>query len=124
MRGDRLVRRSLGAGDAGASWGAGLEVRPPAGSTRRPHGSGGEAVIRLPDPMEHPTCSVEEAGVWLGLGRSAAYEAAGRGEIPTIRFGRSLRVPTAALRRLLALDETASGEAEAPVVPIRRRSGG
>ncbi len=38
---------------------------------------------------------------YFGIGRSAAYEAARRGEIPTIRIGRKLLVPIAALERLL-----------------------
>ena len=59
----------------------------------------------FPRPEEQPTMTIEEAGRWLGLGRSAAYEAAKRGEIPTIRFGRRLVVPTAGPRRLLQLDE-------------------
>lgn len=59
----------------------------------------------FPRPEEKPTITIEEAGRWLGLGRPAAYEAARRGEIPTIRFGRRLVVPTAGLRRLLQLDE-------------------
>ena len=45
--------------------------------------------------------SVVEAGQLLGLGRSAAYAAAGRGEIPTLRFGRKLVVPVAELERLV-----------------------
>ena len=47
------------------------------------------------------TISVPEAGRWLGIGRNAAYEAARRGDIPTIRIGRLLRVPVAALERKL-----------------------
>jgi excisionase family DNA binding protein len=47
------------------------------------------------------TVSVPEAGRWLGIGRNAAYEAARRGEIPTIRIGRLLRVPVVALERKL-----------------------
>lgn len=47
------------------------------------------------------TVSVPEAGKWLGIGRNAAYEAARRGEIPTIRIGRLLRVPVVALERKL-----------------------
>lgn len=46
--------------------------------------------------------SVEEAGALLDLGRSGSYEAARRGQIPTIRIGRRLLVPKAALDRLLA----------------------
>jgi hypothetical protein len=51
------------------------------------------------------TTSVPEAGRALGLSRNASYEAAKRGEIPTLRFGRRLVVPVAALRRMLALPE-------------------
>jgi excisionase family DNA binding protein len=41
------------------------------------------------------TLSVPEAGRKLKLGRNASYAAAARGEIPTLRFGRKLRVPKA-----------------------------
>ena len=58
----------------------------------------------VPDPRAEPTLSVERAGRLVGLGRSAAYEAATRGELPTIRFGRRVVVPTAALLRLLGFD--------------------
>jgi excisionase family DNA binding protein len=47
------------------------------------------------------TCTVPEAGKILGLGRNSAYEAARNGELPTIRFGRRIVVPKAALKRLL-----------------------
>lgn len=47
------------------------------------------------------TMTVPEAGQKLGLGRNAAYEAAARGEIPTIKFGKLLKVPTAAFERML-----------------------
>jgi excisionase family DNA binding protein len=47
------------------------------------------------------TVSVEEAGRILGCSRNSAYEAARRGELPTIRLGRKIRVPKAALERLL-----------------------
>ena len=45
--------------------------------------------------------TVPEAGKKLGLGRNAAYAAAARGDIPVIRFGKSLRVPIVAFERLL-----------------------
>jgi excisionase family DNA binding protein len=51
-----------------------------------------------------PTISVPEAARLLGVGRNAAYEAVARGQIPVIRIGRMLRVPKAALKRMLALD--------------------
>lgn len=63
-------------------------------------------------PMQHQTpdaahrwrqtLTVPEAGKVLGIGRSAAYEAARTGEIPTIRIGRRILVPAMALDRLLA----------------------
>lgn len=45
--------------------------------------------------------TVPEAGEILGLGRNASYEAARRGDIPTIRLGKLLRVPKVALDRML-----------------------
>ena len=50
---------------------------------------------------ERLTVTVEEAGRMLGIGRGLAYEAANRGEIPTVRVGKRLLVPRAALERLL-----------------------
>ncbi len=47
------------------------------------------------------TVSVEEAGRILGFSRNSAYEAAKRGELPTIRLGRKIRVPRVALHRML-----------------------
>jgi hypothetical protein len=48
------------------------------------------------------TLTVPEAGRrYFGLGRNASYEAARRGDLPTIRIGRLLRVPVLALERKL-----------------------
>jgi excisionase family DNA binding protein len=47
------------------------------------------------------TLSVPDAGRRLGLGRNLSYAAARRGELPVLKFGRKLRVPLAALERLL-----------------------
>jgi excisionase family DNA binding protein len=49
------------------------------------------------------TLTVEEAGQLLGISRGAAYRAAACGQIPTIRLGRRLLVPTARLHQLLGL---------------------
>ncbi|MCL4685508.1 helix-turn-helix domain-containing protein [Myxococcota bacterium] len=46
--------------------------------------------------------SIDEAAQMLGIGRSAAYLAARRGDIPVLRIGRRLVVPIAALDRMLA----------------------
>lgn len=43
------------------------------------------------------TLTIEQTAAVLGLGRTAAYEAARRGEFPTRRLGRRLLVPVPAL---------------------------
>jgi excisionase family DNA binding protein len=53
------------------------------------------------DEQERSTYDVPEAARILGIGRSAAYEAVRRGEIPSIRLGKRLVVPRAALERML-----------------------
>ncbi len=81
--------------------------------------------LLIPDPREQPTLSVPEAGELLGLGRSASYLAAERGEIPTLHFGRTVRVPTARLRVLLGIDsEPVVDSPAAEVVPMRRGAEG
>ena len=49
--------------------------------------------------------TIEEAGKLLGLGRSGTYEAARRGDIPTLRIGSRILLPKVALLKLL--EETA-----------------
>jgi excisionase family DNA binding protein len=57
---------------------------------------------------DRKTYNVEEAGRLLGVGRNQAYEAARRGEIPTIKIGKRLLVPRAALDRMLDPDTKAA----------------
>jgi excisionase family DNA binding protein len=45
--------------------------------------------------------TVPEAGKYLGISRWAAYQAAAKGELPTIRIGKLLRVPVRALETML-----------------------
>jgi excisionase family DNA binding protein len=59
----------------------------------------------VPNPSEQPTMTIDEARTALRLSRSSAYDAARSGDLPTVRVGRRLLVPTAALRRMLQLDE-------------------
>ena len=68
--------------------------------------------------------SVPEAGRWFDLARSASYEAAARGELPVLRFGRSLRVPTAKLRQMLGIDPEPEPDSPSEVIPMRRDAGG
>lgn len=53
------------------------------------------------------TVSVEDAAHALGIGRNSAYEAARKGELPTIRIGRRLLVPKAELERMLGIQHQA-----------------
>jgi hypothetical protein len=60
------------------------------------------------------TMSVPEGGRYLGLGRSASYDAAKRGLLPTIKVGeRRLVVPAARLASLLGVDLDQGGDARA-----------
>lgn len=47
------------------------------------------------------TLSVDEAGKMLGLSRGLMYQAIRKGEIPSIRIGRRILIPRAALYRML-----------------------
>ena len=63
-----------------------------------------QAGVRMDEKAEtvsKETMSVPEAGKKVGLSRNASYAAVRRGEIPALRFGRKLRVPTARFKRLL-----------------------
>ena len=58
------------------------------------------------------TMTVPQAGrIYFDLGRNASYEAARRGDIPTIKIGRLLRVPVMALEQMLT-SASASKESE------------
>jgi excisionase family DNA binding protein len=58
----------------------------------------------LPDPSAEPVCSVERAGQILGISRSSAYGAVIAGEIPSVRLGRRIVIPTAPLLRMLGVE--------------------
>lgn len=54
-----------------------------------------------PSPLDavagKATITIEQTARLLGLGRTTAYDAARRGELPTRRLGRRLLVPVPAL---------------------------
>jgi excisionase family DNA binding protein len=61
--------------------------------------------VTLIEARQLPTVlTVEQGGRLFGLSRSAAYEAVARGELPVIRFGRRMVVPTARVLSMLGLD--------------------
>ena len=53
--------------------------------------------VTLADLDGRVTLTIEETAKLLGIGRSAAYEAARRGELPSRRLGRRVVVPVPAL---------------------------
>ena len=55
--------------------------------------------------VEEPTVTVDEAAALLGMSRAGAYNAIADGNIPNIKIGRLIRVPSAPLRKLLGIEE-------------------
>lgn len=54
--------------------------------------------------------TVEEAAELLRIGRNGAYAAVSNGSLPSVRIGRTIRIPRDALAGLLAVGaRTASG---------------
>jgi excisionase family DNA binding protein len=64
----------------------------------------------VPPAADRPTMQVDAVAKALGLSRAAAYNAIQTGEIPSLRIGRRIVVPTAAVRRMLQLDRSVSDE--------------
>ena len=66
--------------------------------------------IQMETATEPATISVPEAGRrYFGIARKAAYKAARSGDIPVIRVGGLLRVPVAAMERMMREPEFRSG---------------
>jgi hypothetical protein len=60
------------------------------------------------EPHSGPAAyTVPEAGAMIGLSRNGAYDAANRGEIPVLKFGRKKIVPKAIWDQKLGLTGTA-----------------
>jgi excisionase family DNA binding protein len=67
--------------------------------------------LTLDSIADRVTLTVEEAAALLGLGRSATYEAARRGDIPTRRLGRRVVVPVPALLSWLGVQDGSTSRA-------------
>jgi excisionase family DNA binding protein len=82
-------------------------------------------VRRYSMALECRTVSVEQAAEILGISRGSAYSLAKAGTLPTVRLGRRLLVPKAALDRLLGeidhLRSELSGEGLEPAPFAQRR---
>lgn len=63
------------------------------------------AANTLPDPATEPTITVERAAAILTLGVRTAYNAVERGDIPAIRVGRRVVIPTRKFLVKFGLDD-------------------
>lgn len=64
--------------------------------------------MTLDEALSRATISVPDAGrLFFGLARNAAYEAAKRGDFPTIKIGGKIVVPVAPIAQDLGLPFTA-----------------
>jgi excisionase family DNA binding protein len=57
--------------------------------------------MESPKPIERRTMTISEVAEALGVCPVTAYEAARRGELPTIRVGKRWLVPVAAFNKML-----------------------
>jgi len=75
-----------------------------------------KGIAMVPDPRERPVVTAEEAFAELGIDRNTGYRAIRDGTfpLPVIRVGRTIRVPTVALRRALQLDDGATADRAMP----------
>ena len=55
--------------------------------------------------FDRKTYRIEEVAKLLGVGRNQAYEAARRGDFPTIKIGKRVVAPRAAINRMLGISE-------------------
>ncbi|SFJ84053.1 DNA binding domain-containing protein, excisionase family [Streptosporangium canum] len=67
--------------------------------------------MRLP---ERATMTVTETARILGIHRDTAYDAVRRGDLPAIRVGRAILVPTALLAAMLGLPAPGAGDVAPP----------
>ena len=81
-----------------------------AGRTAGAAAPGSRAAAGAVAPVESRLVyTVEEAATLLGISRSFAYEAVQNGRIPSMRIGRRILVPKAALERFLAETDPPQG---------------
>ncbi|CAA2161174.1 hypothetical protein MBRA_06334 [Methylobacterium brachiatum] len=63
--------------------------------------------------LSKPTCSLDQVAALLSLSRQSVVDAIERGDIDARKFGRKWIIPTAPLRRMLRVDDTAVLQADA-----------
>lgn len=66
-------------------------------------------VVILRGPVNRKTYTVREAAEILGISNNSAYEGVKSGEIPSVRVGKRILIPKAALDNMLSINRC-SGE--------------
>lgn len=66
------------------------------------------ALLTLNDLAGRATCTVEEAAQILQIARGSAYEAARKGELPTLHLGRRVLISVPRLLAMLGATEPTS----------------
>lgn len=62
----------------------------------------------LPDPKDQPTLTVDDVAIVLGIDRKTVYAAVNSGELPCLRVGRRILVPTSWLASRITPDSAGS----------------
>ena len=76
------------------------------GEREMPLSGGAHLSPEVLEQLSRPTLPMSLAGRLLfDIGPGASYAAARKGDLPSIKIGRKLFVPTGALRKMLGLDE-------------------
>ncbi|RMI28412.1 helix-turn-helix domain-containing protein [Nocardia stercoris] len=73
------------------------------------HSDVADALRRL---LNEPTISIPDAARLLGIGRSTLYAAVKSGELPAIRVGNRVRIPSKSIRRILQVETDPDIEAQ------------
>lgn len=77
--------------------------------------------MKLPDPAERPWLTVAELAAISGEGEKAIRAALDAGQLPVLRVGRYVRIPTALLRQRLGIDPVSTTAASSPQAPTALR---
>lgn len=75
---------------------------------------GGAVTITIADLWSRPTWTVPEAAQVYGVSRDAAYEAVKRGEIPSLRIGHRIVIPSRIVARQLGFTDSELDTDEQP----------
>lgn len=68
-----------------------------------------EKSMRLDDIRSRPALTVKEVLDVLPIGRTALYAAISAGEVPSVRIGTRIMVPTAPLLRMFGIEDEGDG---------------